>query len=115
MQSMGLNDSGLADRAIAKDISNNLLYPASQFNVGAGQNLLNLALSGQAQVQAPVQANVNNLSSSLAGLRSVNTQGTSTTSSSTSNNPFLKSFYGSMGSGLGNIFNPQTYIGTGGI
>jgi hypothetical protein len=102
MQQQGLADSGVADRAIAKDISSNLLYPAEQFNIGALQNLLNLAFSGQAQVQQPVQANVNNLSSSLAGLRSMNTQGTTSTSSAQYGmNPFMKSFQTSLGSSLG--------------
>jgi len=86
-QSMGLQDSGIADRAITKDVANNLLFPASQFNVGAGQNMLNLALSGQAQVQSPVQNNVNGLSQSLAGLRST-TSTTKGTGSGAQYNPF---------------------------
>jgi len=39
---------------------------------------MNLALSGQAQVQQPVQANVNQLGNQLAGLRTSNTVGTGT-------------------------------------
>jgi len=100
-QGQGLADSGVADRSIAMDIGQNLLYPTQQFNLGALQNLMNLALSGQAQVQQPVQANVNNLSNSLAGLRSMNTQGTTTQSGYTSSNPFLNSFYKSAGNTLG--------------
>jgi len=101
LQGGGLLDSGVGDRAIASQLANQLYFPASQFNVGAGQNLLNLALSGQAQVQTPIQNNINNLSSSLAGLRSINQQGTTSTTSSQSSNPFLKSFYGSLGKTLG--------------
>lgn len=95
MQGQGLANSGEADRAISKDIAGNLLFPAQQFNIGALQNLMNLALTGQAQVQQPIQSNVNNLSSSLAGLR------TTTGTQSQTSNPFLSSFYSSMGQGLG--------------
>lgn len=104
MQSLGISDSGVADRAIAQDLANNLYYPAAQFNVGAMQNLLNLALSGQAQVQAPVQANVNNLSNSLAGLRSTTTSGTTSSSGNTiTRNPFMtgKDIFSGIGTGIG--------------
>ena len=74
LQGVGLQDSGVGDRAIARQLANELYYPSAQFNVGAGQNMLNLALSGQAQVQQPIQANVNTLNQSLAGLRSTTTQ-----------------------------------------
>lgn len=95
-QTQGLLDSGVMQRETARNIAQQLLYPAAQFNVGAGQNLLNLALSGQAQVQAPVQANVNQLGAQLAGLRSINTQETTNTTRY-SMNPFLKSFQSSSG------------------
>ena len=101
-QASGIAQSGVADRAIASDLAGNLLMPAQQWNIGAAQNLMNLALSGQAQVQAPIQNNVNSLSSMLSGLRSVNTQGTTSyNSTQTSMNPFLKSFQTSLGSTLG--------------
>jgi hypothetical protein len=74
-QASGISESGVADRAISKDLANNLLMPAQQFNIGAAQNLMNLALSGQAQVQQPIQANVNQLGSQLAGLRTTQTTG----------------------------------------
>jgi len=98
-QSMGLADSGVAAKEISKDISNNLLFPAEQFNIGSLQNMLNLALSGQAQVQSPIQANQSMLNNQLAGLRTVQSSGTTTQKSM---NPFLKSFQTSLGSSLGN-------------
>lgn len=97
-QSIGLDNSGVAYRETARGIANELLYPAEQYNIGALQNLLNLALSGQAQVQAPVSASSSQLSSNLSGLRSVSTSGTTT---SYGMNPFLKSFQTSLGSGMG--------------
>jgi len=96
-QSMGIDDSGVAFRETSRGIANELLYPTEQFNIGSLQNLLNLALSGQAQVQQPIQAGTNTLSQSLAGLRSVNQSGMTTM---TSMNPFLKSFQTELGAGL---------------
>ena len=74
-QKSGIAESGSADRAISRDLASNLLMPAQQFNIGAAQNLMNLALSGQAQVQSPIQNNVNQLGQQLAGLRSNQTTG----------------------------------------
>jgi hypothetical protein len=111
-QNLGIADSGVAFRETSRGIANELLYPTEQFNIGALQNLLNVALSGQAQVQAPIAGSGGQLSQNLQGLRSTSSTGTSTT---TSMNPFLKSFQQSAGQGMGNIFNPQTYMGSGGI
>jgi hypothetical protein len=100
----GLNVNGLIDSgtgmAIAGRTAGDIRNQNAQFNIGALQNMLNLALSGQAQVQAPVQGATAQLGSSLAGLRSVNQSGTSSTTTS-SMNPFLKSFQNSFGSTLG--------------
>lgn len=106
MQSLGLTDSGPAARSIAQGIASDLLYPVEQFNIGVKQNLLNQALTGTSQVQAPVMAGANTLAGSLAGLRSITSTGTgSTTGTSTSTvmgmNPFLKSFETSLGKTLG--------------
>ena len=68
-QSMGLLDSGTMMQGISRDIANQLLFPAEQFNIGAKQNLLNLALSGQAQVQQPMLSTEQTMSQRLAGLR----------------------------------------------
>lgn len=97
-QQAGIQDSGEAERSIANDIAQSILFPAEQFNIGSLQNLLNLALSGQAQVQAPIQAGTNTLSQSLAGLRSTQSSGSST---QTSMNPFLKSFQQGAGTTMG--------------
>ena len=97
-QSMGIDDSGVAFRETSRGIANELLYPTEQFNIGSLQNLLNLALSGQAQIQQPIQAGTNTLSQSLAGLRSVNQSGMTTM---TSMNPFLKSFQTELGKTAG--------------
>jgi hypothetical protein len=76
-QQGGILDSGtaasVAGRAAADTYNSN-----AQFNVGAMQNALNLALSGQAQVQQPALSQSGQLSQSLAGLRSTNTSGTTT-------------------------------------
>ena len=82
-QNLGLGDSGVAFNQTARGIANEVLMPAEQFNVGAKQNLLNLALSGQVQVQAPMQAGVNTLASNLQGLRT-----TTQTGSGLQKNPF---------------------------
>ena len=94
-QLSGILDSGLVGKEISKSIASQLLFPAEQFNIGAKQNLLNLALSGQAQVQQPVAAGTGLLSGRLAGLRS--TSGSQTVT----RNPFLESFFSSAGKTLG--------------
>ena len=100
-QQQGLLDSGLAytgSLRAATDIANQ----NAQFNVGALQNALNLALSGQAQVQQPVLGAAGQLGSQLAGLRSYNQSGTTSSNQTvTSMNPFLKSFQQSLGQTLG--------------
>lgn len=74
----GIVDSGAGQVARARAAADSYNSNA-QFNVGAMQNALNLALSGQAQVQSPASSNTNSLASSLAGLRSTNTTGTTST------------------------------------
>lgn len=71
MQGAGLMNSGVMQREISRGIANEVLMPAEQFNIGAKQNLLNLALSGQAQVQAPVSQGTSQLAQQLAGLRTI--------------------------------------------
>lgn len=102
-QASGIAESGSADRAIANELAGNLLFPAEQFNIGATQNLLNLALSGQAQVQQPIQANVGQLGSALAGLRSINTQGTTSYNMNTRNQMGFNDIMGGVGSAVGGV------------
>ena len=94
-QNLGLLDSGTMQKGVSRSIANELLFPAEQFNIGAKQNLLNLALSGQAQVQQPIMAGTNTLASNLQGLRTITGQQTQTS------NPFLQSFYSSLGQSFG--------------
>ena len=93
----GFLDGGVAS-SIGARVSGDIRRGAEEFNIGAQQNLLNLAFGGQAQVQQPLLAQANTLSGSLAGLRSINTTGQSTQESM---NPFMKSFQTSLGSSLG--------------
>ncbi len=97
-QLSGILDSGVVGREISKSIANQLLFPAEQFNIGAKQNLLNLALSGQAQVQQPITVGAGQLGTQLAGLRS--TTGTTTQQQ---RNPFLTAadIFSGIGTGIG--------------
>ena len=96
-QAQGLLTSGTMDQNIQSMIANQLAYPTAQYNIGAKQNLLNLALGGQASIQAPMQNNTNMLGTQLAGLRTVNSQ---SSSMQNTQNPFLTSFIQGLG-GLG--------------
>lgn len=75
LQQAGIYDSGTAASGrlrAAADLSNT----NAQFNVGALQNALNLALSGQAQVQGTGLTQTSQLGQQLAGLRKNQTAGT---------------------------------------
>lgn len=100
-QQSGILDSGAA-AAISARTAADTRNQAAQFNIQNLMQLLNQAIGGQAQVQGPALQNTAILSNSLAGLRSINQQG-STTSNMTqkSMNPFLRSFQTSAGQTLG--------------
>jgi len=101
-QNLGIADSGVAFRETAEDIAGNLLFPAEQFNLQNLSQLLNLAVGGQAQIQAPIMQQGAQLSGALAGLRGISQTGTGTGMTTLSQmNPFLKSFQTSLGSTLG--------------
>lgn len=104
LQASGIYDSGVRAE-LETGLASDIRLASEEYNQNLLLNLLNLAVGGQAQIQAPIQSQASQLASSLAGLRT--TSGTSTTSSM---NPFLKSFQQSAGEGMGNFFNPQTYI-----
>jgi hypothetical protein len=94
-QSAGILDSGIAFQGAtraAADIRNQ----NAQFNTSAAQNLFNLASGGQSNLQGQFQANTNNLTNQLAGLRTTTASG-----STIGMNPFLKSFEESAGQTLG--------------
>lgn len=102
-QSAGILDSGIAAQGAiraAQDTSNQ----NAQFNVSAAQNLFNIASGGQSNLQSQLQNNTNNLTSQLAGLRTINSSG-----STIGMNPFLKNFQTQLGTqaanGIGNVAN----------
>lgn len=75
-QSSGLLDSGVNAELSARTASN-IRRGAEEYNLGNLFNLLNLAVGGQAQVQAPLLSQQGMLSQSLAGLRPVTQTGSS--------------------------------------
>jgi hypothetical protein len=77
-QQQGIYDSGTAASSRMR-AGADLANQNAQFNVGALQNALNLAMSGQAQIQAPAQGATNSLSQSLQGLRSITGKSTGMT------------------------------------
>lgn len=98
----GLQASGLFDSGVRAELETetaaDIRAQAEQFNLQNLQQLLNIAVGGQAQVQAPILSQSAQLGQNLAGLRTVT--GTSTT---TSMNPFLRSFQTSFGENLGSF------------
>lgn len=109
LQSQGLYDSGTGVTARYRALTDTANQNA-QFNVGALQNALNLALSGQAQIQSPVSGQSSMLASQLAGLRTVSGSGTG----SYTYNPFEQAFYGAAGSSLGKTMTGGRSISAGG-
>lgn len=100
-QGMGVLNSG-AYGAIRSRNALNIMNQNAQFNVGALQNLLNLANTGQAQVQQPINVASAITSSRLAGLNSVNQTGVNNVTNK-SMNPFLNSFETSLGNSFGSL------------
>jgi hypothetical protein len=98
----GFQAGGILDSGVAADISArtaaDIRRASAEFNIGTKLNLLNLALSGQAQVQSPVLTQAANLGQRLGTLGKVTTSGSTNTYAM---NPFLKSFQTSFGSALG--------------
>lgn len=108
-QKYGLLDSGVRASVSART-AGDVRRGAAQFNLSNRYNLLGLALGGQGQVQTPIIQQSSLLSQRLAGLRNIDTTGSSNQTSK-SMNPFLYSFQTSFGQGLGNTFsNPSTYV-----
>ena len=99
-----LQQQGLLDQPVgayvAARTAGDIRRGVAEFNIGNKQNLLNLALSGQAQVQQPILAQQGMMSNRLAGLRTV-TGSSSGMQTTRGQNPFLQSFQQSFGSGLG--------------
>ena len=98
-QQGGLLDSGTKASVMGRT-AGDIRRTSAEFNLGNLQQLLNLAVGGQAQVQQPILAQSQALGSRLAGLTSWNQTG-NTTNITKSMNPFLKSFQTSLGQTLG--------------
>ncbi len=92
-QKSGILDSGVA-ASIASRTAGDIRRAVAEYNLGNKLNLLNLALSGQAQVQAPLLQQSAQLGQRLATLRPV-------TTTTTGMNPFMRSFQTSLGQSLG--------------
>jgi hypothetical protein len=101
-QASGIMDSGVA-ASVAGRTAGDIRRGAAEFNVGAMQNLLNLALSGQAQVQQPILAQSSQLASQLAGLRAITTTEQST-STMTKPRDYLSPLIQGVGTGIGSGF-----------
>lgn len=102
-QAGGILNSGSA-AAISARTAADVYRNSAQFNIQNLQQLLNLAVGGQAIPQATNLANTNTLSGSLQGLRSMNTSG-NTTQTQIGQNPFVSSFQTQAGTTLGNPFS----------
>ena len=100
-QASGILNSGEAAQIAGRTAMDTRNANAS-FNVTAAQNLFNLASGGQSNLQSQYQGAQNSYGAQLAGLRTVNSNST------VSKNPFLESFYSSLGTTLG---SPKIPIG----
>ena len=98
-QSSGIMDSGVA-ASVAGRTAGDIRRVSEEFNIGNKLNLLNLALSGQAQVQQPILAQSSQLASQLAGLRAITTSGTQSGTTTTYANPF-QTIASGVGTGIG--------------
>lgn len=92
-------ESGAA-QSIGARTAGDIRQSAEQFNLGQLLNLLNLATGSSAQIQQPINTSANTFSGRLAGLRSSTSTGTSN-QTTTSMNPFLRSFQQGAGESLG--------------
>ncbi len=100
-QKSGILDSGVAAQ-IAGRTSADIRNQAAQFNLQNLQQLLNLAVGGQAQVQQPILNTTAQLGGSLAGLRTMSQSG-SGSQTTVGMNPFLKSFQTTLGQTAGSF------------
>lgn len=98
-QAGGLLESGVA-ADIAARTAGDIRRATQEFNIGNRLNLLNLALSGQAQIQSPILSQAANLGNRLTTLGATTTTGTNM-GTFKGQNPFLKSFQTSFGSSFG--------------
>ncbi len=102
MQSLGITDSGEAAQSMAKGVANEVLLPAQEYNSNLLLNLLGLATGQSTSGTSEFTSGTNSLSTALAGLRSLNTSGTTNTNT-VSTNPFItgNSLMSGIGTGIG--------------
>ena len=93
LQAQGILESGVG-ASVQGRVAGDIRRQAAEFNIGNQLNLLNLALSGQAQVQAPGLGVGSTLGGRLAGLRSI-------TQTTQQPNVFAQQFLGGLGQGIG--------------
>ena len=105
-QQGGILDSGVL-ASIAGRTAGDIRMNSAQFNLQNLQQLLNLAVGGQAQIQQPIIGQSATLGQRLAGLRSINQQGTSNQQFQSNQNPFLNAFAGGVGTGIGSAFGKK--------
>jgi hypothetical protein len=102
-QSSGIMDSGVS-ASVAGRTAGDIRRVSEEFNIGNKLNLLNLALSGQAQVQQPILAQSAMLGQQLAGLRAITTSGTQQQTTTRPRDYFgqaLSGFSSGFGTGFG--------------
>lgn len=110
-QQGGILDSGVA-ASISARTAGDIRNQSAQFNMQNLQQLLNLAVGGQAVPLSYGTDIAGQLGGRLAGLRTTNTTGTQNTTT-TGMNPFMKSFQTSLGGALGNPFQSYQQAGAG--
>ena len=106
LQGGGLLDSGVRS-ALEARTSADIRTQSEQFNLQNLQQLLNLAVGGQSQVQAPIMGFGGQLAQSLAGLRGTSTSG-NFSSQSRAQQPFSKTF-SELGSGFNSFLSPFSF------
>lgn len=112
-QTGGYLNSGAA-ASIQSRTAADLLGQSAQFNVTNAGNVLQGLLAGNTNAQNITNQNAQQLSSNLAGLRTVNQFGNSTTTN-LSQNPFVSSFLTSSGSAIGNGLGQGLVGGSGAV
>ena len=93
LQGGGLLDSGVRS-ALEARTSADIRTQSEQFNLQNLQQLLNIAVGGQASVQSPIMGFGQQLSTALAGLRGISQTGTSTGFTKTNNSFFSPQGFG---------------------
>ncbi len=110
-QSRGLLDSGV-NIAASAGVAGDIRRQVAESNLARKMQLLNLGFGGQAGVVNPALASQQGFGGQQAGLAGVNQTGFGT-QTTTSMNPFLKSFQTSLGSSLGSGSFGATQFGSG--